>query len=89
MNITASVDELNFIAEQLSREIDEVSLVGDGISYFLIASNNEYGVEIYKEGDVVIIDSSLNDESLGEKEFTDVSVAIQSALAWLLNGAAI
>jgi hypothetical protein len=85
MNITASLDDMNSIAEAITGKVDDVNLVGDGISYIVTAEHGERSVEIYMEGDVLAVSFRGNNEQPGENEFTDAAAAIDFALNWLLK----
>ena len=86
MNIELYIAELNKVADQLSGEIENVSISGEGIGSFIVANNNNYGIEIYRNKNNVIIDPSLNGELLGEKEYSSYSEAIENSLRWLTEG---
>jgi hypothetical protein len=76
-------EELRAAQAVLAPLSDHASIAGDGNAMFLSVSREARGVELYRHGDRVLIDTAIDGQLLGERDFTSIDAAVEAAKRWL------
>lgn len=76
---------LKTASDALSTITSNVRLIGDGAGRFLVASQENLGIEFYAAGNEFVVDPAINGELQGEHIFGTVEEALKYASEWLAN----